>query len=116
MIPSDVCKECAKSGAVAGHRPKVSLFVYRPTEGAGAFACDCDIRQSIDYCEVIWDEAYRVPSDVTGDDVCEYPLARNLVLLSVAIASETIVRFVLDGQRPNRSATLTDFAVHELER
>lgn len=26
-----------------------------------------------DYCEVVWDEAYRVPSDVAGD-VCEYPL------------------------------------------
>lgn len=68
-----------------------------------------------DYCEVIWDEVYRVPGDVEGD-VCEYPLARNLVLLAVAIASETIVRFVLDGERRNRSATLTDFAIHELER
>src|SRR5687768_17293797 len=35
-----------------------------------------------DYCEVIWDEHYRVPRDVAGD-VCDYPLARNLVLLSV---------------------------------
>jgi hypothetical protein len=29
-----------------------------------------------DYCEAIWDENYRV-----AGDVCEYPLARNLVLL-----------------------------------
>jgi molybdopterin/thiamine biosynthesis adenylyltransferase len=68
-----------------------------------------------DYCEVVWDEVYRVPRDVAGD-VCEYPLARNLVLLSVAIASETIVRFILGGERRSRSATLTDFAVHDLER
>jgi molybdopterin/thiamine biosynthesis adenylyltransferase len=67
-----------------------------------------------DYCEVVWDEMYRVPGDVAGD-VCEYPLARNLVLLSVAIASETIVRFVLHGERHSRSATLTDFAVQLLE-
>src|ERR1700730_8700102 len=46
-----------------------------------------------DYGEVIWDERYRVPQDV-ADDVCDYPLARNLVLLLVAIASATAVRWV----------------------
>jgi molybdopterin-synthase adenylyltransferase len=49
-----------------------------------------------DYAEVIWDESYRVPRDV-GGDVCDYPLARNLVLLAVAVASESLIRFVLDG-------------------
>ena len=67
-----------------------------------------------DYCEVIWDEHYRVPNDVAGD-VCDYPLARNLVLLAVALASEVIVRFVLDGSKQNWSATLRDFAVRPLE-
>lgn len=67
-----------------------------------------------DYCEVIWDEVYRVPQDV-GQDVCDYPLARNLVLLAVAVASETSVRFVLDGGRENWSATLRDFAIRPLE-
>jgi molybdopterin/thiamine biosynthesis adenylyltransferase len=67
-----------------------------------------------DYCEVIWDEHYRVPRDVAGD-VCNYPLARNLVLLAVAITSETVVRFALDGERRQWSATLGDFAVRELD-
>ena len=67
-----------------------------------------------DYCEVIWDKNYRVPADVAGD-VCEYPLARNLVLLAVAIASETLVRFVLTGAPEDRSATLADFSVRTLE-
>ena len=67
-----------------------------------------------DYCEVIWDEGYRVPEDAAGD-VCEYPLARNLVLLAVALASEMIVEYVLSGARRNVSATLADFAVRELE-
>lgn len=67
-----------------------------------------------DYCEVVWDQAYRVPRDVAGD-VCEYPLARNLILLAVAIASETLIRFVLTGERESRSATLKDFSVHNLE-
>ena len=67
-----------------------------------------------DYCEVIWDESYRVPADAAGD-VCDYPLARNLVLLAVALASETLVRFVLEGVRANWSATLRDFTVRALE-
>jgi molybdopterin/thiamine biosynthesis adenylyltransferase len=67
-----------------------------------------------DYGEVIWDEHYRVPQDVAGD-VCDYPLARNLVLLVVALASEVILRNVLEGKRQNWSATLRDFAIRSLE-
>jgi molybdopterin-synthase adenylyltransferase len=67
-----------------------------------------------DYGEVIWDENYRVPQDVAGD-VCDYPLARNLVLLTVAVASEVVLRFVLEGARQDWSATLRDFAVRPLE-
>jgi molybdopterin/thiamine biosynthesis adenylyltransferase len=67
-----------------------------------------------DYCEVIWDENYRVPAEVTGD-VCDYPLARNLVLLAVAIASESIVRFAGEGTCKSWSATLGDFAVRPIE-
>ncbi len=67
-----------------------------------------------DYAEVVWDETYRVPADAAGD-VCDYPLARNLVLLAVAVASEALVRFVLDGRRGDWSLTLRDFAVRPLE-
>ena len=67
-----------------------------------------------DYCEVVWDEAYRVPRDVAGD-VCEYPLARNLVLLAVAIASEALVGYVLDGTKRDWSATLRDLCITPLE-
>jgi molybdopterin/thiamine biosynthesis adenylyltransferase len=67
-----------------------------------------------DYGEVIWDERYRVPRDVAGD-VCDYPLARNLVLLVVAVASEAVVRFVLAGSRQDWSVTLRDFAIRPLE-
>jgi molybdopterin/thiamine biosynthesis adenylyltransferase len=63
-----------------------------------------------DYCEIIWDERYRVPRDVAGD-VCDYPLARNLVLLAVVVASEAIVRFVASGARESLSGTLGDLAV-----
>lgn len=67
-----------------------------------------------DYGEVVWDERYRVPSGV-GGDVCDYPLARNLVVLTVAVASETVLRFALDGARVDSSITLADFAVRTLE-
>ncbi len=67
-----------------------------------------------DYAEVIWDEEYRVPRDIAGD-VCDYPLARNLVLMAAAIASEALIRFVLDGSRTGWSITLRDFAVRPLE-
>ena len=67
-----------------------------------------------DYCEAIWDKHYRVPKDVAGD-VCEYPLARNLVLLAVSVASEALIRFVLSDTREDRSATLSDFSVRVLE-
>ena len=67
-----------------------------------------------DYGEVIWDERYRVPREVAGD-VCNYPLARNLVLLVVAVASETVVRYALTGLRQDHSVTLRDFAIRPLE-
>jgi molybdopterin/thiamine biosynthesis adenylyltransferase len=67
-----------------------------------------------DYAEVIWDEEYRVPQDVAGD-VCDYPLARNLILLAVAVASEVVLRFVMDGVRESWSLTLRDFTIRPLE-
>ena len=63
-----------------------------------------------DYCEVIWDEHYRVPRDVAGD-VCDYPLARNLVLLSITWASEAVMRFAATGTKDGWTATLGVFAV-----
>jgi molybdopterin-synthase adenylyltransferase len=67
-----------------------------------------------DYAEIIWDEHYRVPPDVVGD-VCDYPLARNLVLMAVAVGCEVLVRFVLTGKKEDWSLTLGDFAVRPLE-
>jgi molybdopterin/thiamine biosynthesis adenylyltransferase len=65
---------------------------------------------NVDYGEVIWDERYRVPGDVAGD-VCDYPLARNLVLLTVTTLAETVLAFVSAGQRRNWTITLGDLAI-----
>jgi molybdopterin/thiamine biosynthesis adenylyltransferase len=67
-----------------------------------------------DYAECVWDEAYRVPGDA-GADVCDYPLARNLVLLAVVVTSEAILRFAITGERINHSATLMDLTVRRME-
>jgi molybdopterin/thiamine biosynthesis adenylyltransferase len=66
-----------------------------------------------DYGEAVWDEQYRVPRDVAGD-VCDYPLARNLVMLTVAVASELALRFITTGEQHSRSITLRDFAIQEM--
>ncbi len=65
---------------------------------------------SADYAEVIWNEQYHVPRDVMepGLDVCDYPLARNLIQFAVALASEAVIRFVLEGARTSYSFTLRD--------
>jgi molybdopterin/thiamine biosynthesis adenylyltransferase len=63
-----------------------------------------------DYGEIVWDEAYRVPNDVAGD-VCDYPLARNLVVMTAAIAAEEIVGWTSGGTRRSWSITLRDLAV-----
>jgi molybdopterin/thiamine biosynthesis adenylyltransferase len=66
------------------------------------------------YAEIRWNEGYRVPSDVVeeGADVCDYPMARNLVQFAVALASEAIVRFALQGARQSYSFTLQDLQIH----
>ncbi len=66
-----------------------------------------------DYSEIIWNENYRVPSPV-NDDVCDYPLARNLVMLTVAVACETVINFAATKQQRNFTVTLGDFAVKPL--
>jgi molybdopterin-synthase adenylyltransferase len=67
-----------------------------------------------DYAEIIWNDIYRVPSPV-NDDVCDYPLARNLILLAVAVACEVIITFVETGVQKSFTVTLGDFAIKPFE-
>ncbi len=80
---------------------------------AAAIPC-LHVGLNTDYAEVIWDADYRVPNDVAGD-VCDYPLARNLVLLAVAVSSEAVSRYIQDGRQDGCSITLRDFAVRPFE-
>ncbi len=64
-----------------------------------------------DYGEIRWNEVYRVPSDA-GDDICDYPLARNLILLVTSVTAEAIVRFIIKKERSNFSITLGDMKIN----
>jgi len=66
-----------------------------------------------DYSEIIWNPHYRVPS-AANDDICDYPLARNLVMLTVAVACEVIVTFAATQEQQNLTCTIKDFAVKPL--
>ena len=66
-----------------------------------------------DYAEVIWNDVYRVPSDV-NDDVCDYPLARNLMMLTVAVACEAIVSLIATGEQRHFTITLKELSVQSL--
>ena len=68
-----------------------------------------------DFGEVHWNEAYRIPQDVVAMDVCEYPLARNLILLVVAAGSEAILRYALEARKENYSITLKDLSIQTEE-
>ncbi|MEO0869111.1 MAG: ThiF family adenylyltransferase [Cyanobacteria bacterium J06642_11] len=63
-----------------------------------------------DYAEVIWNDFYRVPSPV-NDDVCDYPLARTLVMLTVAVATEAAIRFLVGGTTQSYTITQKDFSI-----
>lgn len=66
------------------------------------------------YAEIIWNENYRVPS-ASQDDICDYPLARNLVMLTVSIACEVLTNFIATGKRGSYTITLKDFAIRGFE-
>lgn len=65
---------------------------------------------SADYSEIIWNNSYRIPSPI-NDDICDYPLARNLAIVTMAIASEIIINYLATGEQKNYTFTLGDFAV-----
>ncbi|CAN5336515.1 hypothetical protein BH10CYA1_BH10CYA1_15880 [soil metagenome] len=63
------------------------------------------------YGQVQWNNSYIVPGDA-NDDICDYPLARNLILMVVALTSEAVVRYCLGGEQLNLSVTLDDLSVN----
>jgi molybdopterin/thiamine biosynthesis adenylyltransferase len=67
-----------------------------------------------DCAEIHWNEGYKVPDPVKGMDVCEYPLARNVILLAVTVATEVIIRYLAKGVCENYVITLGDLKITPL--
>lgn len=67
-----------------------------------------------DCAEVCWNDSYRIPDDVKGMDVCEYPLARNVIMMAVSVASESLIRFLDTGAKENYMITLKDLKIAPL--
>ena len=67
---------------------------------------------SADYAEILWNNGYRVPKDMAQGNACDYPMARNLIIFAIAIASEAIIRFALTGEQQNHSFTLGDMQIN----
>ena len=63
-----------------------------------------------DYAEVMWEADWRCPSG-KGEDMCDYPLARNLIVLATAVASESLIAWVDRGAMTSWTITLKDLAV-----
>ena len=59
-----------------------------------------------DYGEVVWDDRYKVPKD-SGGDVCDYPLARGIIIMTTASAGEEILDFFLSPKPRHQSRAIT---------
>ncbi len=85
------------------------------TEHCRAAGLPClHVGLNADYAEILWNEGYRVPQDAIagGANICEYPLARALILFAVALAGESFVRYVVEGRCENYSFTLRDLQIN----
>ncbi|MEM9068798.1 MAG: ThiF family adenylyltransferase [Myxococcota bacterium] len=83
--------------------------------GAAALAIPCvHAGLAADYSEVVWDPGYVVPSAAL-DDVCDYPLARNLSITTAALAAECVLRFLINGSRTGLAFTFEDLCISRSE-
>lgn len=63
------------------------------------------------YSEIVWNEVYKVPKSNSGLDVCEYPMARNLVTITVSIMAEVIWEFLTNNKKLSKKFTLGDLRI-----
>lgn len=67
------------------------------------------------FSEIKWNDIYKIPSiEVEQEDICDYPLAANLVHITVAALCEIIVQFITDKKVINKDITLKDLGIHTI--
>lgn len=83
------------------------------TEHCRAQSLEClHLGLHTEYGEVRWNAEYLVPNDGTQPAACDYPLARNLVLLVAALGAEDLLHFLATGEHREHSVTLKDVFVN----
>jgi molybdopterin/thiamine biosynthesis adenylyltransferase len=65
------------------------------------------------YGQVMWNEVYKVPVDTGEKPACENAMARNLILLTVAVATEEIINLVNQKNKRNLHITLKDLSIRK---
>jgi len=67
------------------------------------------------FSEVKWNDVYRIPKiETIQEDVCEQPLAANLVYLTVCMAAEAIIKFIDFQTKINLEFTMEDLNISSL--
>ena len=67
-----------------------------------------------DYGEVVWNKKYKVPIIKEGLDICDYPLARNIIVLLTVVMTEEIIKWCTDHTLNDWSITLKDLKIRKL--
>lgn len=66
-----------------------------------------------DYGELVWDERYKVRQQPPEGDPCDEPLARNIIILTITVAAEEILDYILSikPRKKDWSITLRDLKI-----
>jgi len=65
---------------------------------------------SMDCAEITWNENYVIPKR-SGEDICEYPMARNIIMFSVIVGTESIIGYLRDDIKNDYMVSLNDMKV-----
>jgi molybdopterin-synthase adenylyltransferase len=115
MDPGNVGKGLKGSGLV------VDTFDNSESRGlvreycAGKGIACLHLGMNADYGEARWNEVYAMPGDTLAGNACEVPLARNLILILVAVGCEAILRFIGEQRKENYSITLKDLSIRKID-
>ncbi|MBI5368805.1 MAG: ThiF family adenylyltransferase [Planctomycetes bacterium] len=93
---------------------RAAVAKYVRAAGGTGVACLHVGLSATGFAEVRWDARYAVPTGV-GEDACDVPLARNLVVLAAAVAAEAVLRYLVTGATEDWTVTLGDLAVLRAE-
>jgi len=65
------------------------------------------------FAEIKWNDHYKIPEiEKEQKDICDYPLAANLVHITASILAEVITQFAIHFEMNNKEITLRDIRVH----